>query len=295
MRRDQSELSALSRLFSATVFRELAKQGHSQLAGRLLSQSRLPQPMNSSLTLSDVLDQAFQALKVSGCRDEYVYRSALINKIVLGRHSLRTATVLNELRAGRCKVDAAVLNGTSTAYEIKSERDSLGRLADQVENYRNVFASVNILTSSVHLKHVLSTMPEDVGVMVLTDRYTLRTVRTPKNLPERTSPTTILESLRSNEAASVLGELGIRAPSVPNTQLREALREEFSMLDPIAAHGAMVSTLKRTRSQYDLSSFINRLPPSLRAAGLATKLNAQERARIIDTLNAPAATALHWS
>ena len=79
--------------------------------------------------------------------------------------------MLSEFRAGTCKADLVILNGTSTVYEIKSERDSLVRLSNQVKNYKRVFAMVNVITSEGFVKSVCTTVPDDVGVMCLSKRY----------------------------------------------------------------------------------------------------------------------------
>src|SRR4029453_5364083 len=92
-----------------------------------------------------VFDAAFAVLKKGGLRDEYIYKAALTHRVLLGKHSLKTASMLTEFRAGDCKADISILNGTTTVFEIKSERDSLTRLARQIENYKRVFASVFVI------------------------------------------------------------------------------------------------------------------------------------------------------
>jgi len=79
-----------------------------------------------------LFERAFSLLEREGYRHEYVYKAALTQKIFLGRHSLQTASMLSEFRVGQCKADLVILNGTSTVYEVKSERDSLDRLERQV-------------------------------------------------------------------------------------------------------------------------------------------------------------------
>jgi hypothetical protein len=173
----KNEASALSRLFSAAVLRDFGKNASSPLFARLVTHTRLSASAAHESTVGMAFDEAFYLLRRSKFRDDYVYRSAIIRKILLGRHSLNTATLLNEVRAGSCKADVVVLNGTSTAYEIKSERDSLARLQNQISNYRQVFATVNVVVSKSHLSEVLQSTPEDVGVITLSKRFTLQTVR----------------------------------------------------------------------------------------------------------------------
>ena len=213
----KQELSALSRMFSPAVMRELGKSGTSPLLARLLRETRLPDALPWDATLADAFELAFATLCRMGNRDDYVYRTAITQKVVLGRHSLRTATVLNEVRAGRSKADVVVLNGTATAYEIKSERDSFRRLPQQLADYCSVFASVNVVTSPNQVEAVLQIAPKDVGVLTLSSRYRLQTVRKAVDRPERTSPVALLETLRVDEAVQVLSLLRISYPDVPNT------------------------------------------------------------------------------
>lgn len=86
------------------------------------------------ITVGEAFNEAFALLRQTGLRNEYVYRSALTHNLLLGKHSLRTACMLNEFRIGSCKADLIILNGTGTVYEIKSERDSLSRLQNQITN-----------------------------------------------------------------------------------------------------------------------------------------------------------------
>jgi hypothetical protein len=102
-------------------------------------QTQLFASLPTSECVHALFDAAFQLLKRQGCRDEYVYKAALVQKILLGRHSLQTASMLNEFRVGGCKADLAILNGTATVYEVKSERDSLARLQRQIAAYTTVF------------------------------------------------------------------------------------------------------------------------------------------------------------
>jgi hypothetical protein len=250
--------------------------------------------MAHDLTVGSAFDDAFDLLKESGRRDEYVYRSAITHKIVLGRHSLRTAVVLSEARAGLRKADVVVLNGTSTAYEIKSERDSLSRLRNQLDSYRKVFAAVNVVASEVHLNDVLSAAPADVGVLVLSRRFTLQTEREAVNDPNRISPLMVLDTLRAPEAISILKSLEIEVPQVPNTQLRTELQLLFADLEPALVHDQMVSALKRSRSQSTMLDFVQSVPASLRALALSIRIATANRARIAEAVNTPLNVALAW-
>lgn len=290
-----AQLSALTRLFSATVFREMAKNGRSGLFRRLIEQTGLLKHADPFSTVGDTFDSAFEILKVAGHRDEYIYRAAISHKVLLGTHSLRTASMLNEFRAGSSKADLVILNGTATVYEIKSERDSLSRLANQVENYRRVFAKVNVIASEGHIQGVLAMVPTDTGVMCLSKRYRITTVREALDCPARICPVTVFESLRAAEAIAILKAMGVAAPQVPNTQRHSVMRDLFGGLDPARLHLEMVRTLKRTRNLAPLEGLLSHLPTSLQAAALSVSVRRVDHPRLIDAVSTPLHAAMVWS
>lgn len=290
-----AQLSALTRLFSATVFREMATKGRSGLFRRLLGQTDLIERVGLCATVGDTFDSAFNILKIAGHRDEYIYRAAISQKVLMGTHSLRTASMLNEFRVGSCKADLVILNGTATVYEIKSERDSLARLVNQVENYKRVFAKVNVIASEGHIDGVLNTIPDDVGVMCLSKRYRITSVREAADRPERICPVTVFESLRMAEGIAILRAMGVAVPEVPNTRKHTAMRDLFATLDPVALHAEMVRTLKRTRDLAPLGGFVDRLPKSLLAAALSVSVPRSDHSRLIDATATPLRVAMTWS
>lgn len=285
----------MTRLFSASVFRELAKKGSSGLFSRLVDQINLFNSLITSATVGDVFDSAFDILKIAGYRDEYIYRAAISQKILLGKHSLRTASMLNEFRIGNCRADLVILNGTATVYEIKSEKDTLVRLKNQIVNYKRVFARVNVIASESHVDNVLAMVPEDVGVLCLSKRYQISLVRKAVDCSERICPITVLESLRITESVAILRAMGITVPNVPNTQIHTALRSIFTNLDPVMLHAEMVRTLKRTRDLAPLSNLVDHLPKSLLASALSVSVSRSGYSRLIDAIATPLHKAMSWS
>jgi hypothetical protein len=273
----------------------MAKKGQSSLFTRLLGLTKVGDRCASNATVGDAFDSAFAVLKTRGLRDEYVYRAALTDKVLMGTHSLKTACMLTEFRAGACKADLAILNGTATVYEIKSERDSLTRLANQVDNYQKVFAKINVIAGETHVCEVLETVPDDVGVMCLSRRYQITTVREAVDRPDRICTATVFESLRSAEACAILKDLGVTIPDVPNTLLHAKMRECFRRLKPEDVHVAMVKTLKRTRDLAPLSQLVDRLPPSLHAAALSIQVRRSDHDRLVEAVMTPLGDAMAWA
>ncbi len=292
---EENQISAVSRIFSTTVIKELARHGKSVLLKRLLKESFLLNTIPESETIRQVFEVGFSLLKNKQNRNEYIYKSALIEKLLLGVHNLQTASMLTEFRVENCKADFVILNGTATAYEIKSERDSLSRLESQIKAYSKVFAKVNIIVGENHLDSVLLMVPKEIGVLKLSNRYQISTIREGLEEPGRTCPATIFESLQLKESKAILEDLEIKTPEVPNTQMYANLKSIFLTLNPIDAHYGMVRILKKTRNLISRKGLINNLPLSLQAVALTTPLRKRDHQRLISAMETPIHDAIKWT
>ena len=289
------QLHAVSRCYSSSVVHEMSRNGRSPLFARRVTQSQMLRSMSLSDRVSTVFEAAFSLLKREGYRHEYIYKAALTHKILLGKHSLQTASMINEFRVGDCKADVAILNGTATVYEVKSERDSLARLERQIAAYATVFAKVYVIAAESHIRAVAITVPDSVGMLCLNSRHQISTLRDATDQPERTSPSAIFNSIRIEEARMILSVFGVSVPRVPNTKLHAVLREAFVKLDPIQAQEGMVRVLKHTRNLLPLSALVDQLPPSLHTAALSVPLRKVDHQRLVDAVNTPLKDAMGWA
>lgn len=288
-------VAAMSRLFSSSILNDFARKGSSSLFERLMLQLLGHNKFSLDMRVGEVFDVAFQYIKGKEFRQEYVYKSAIAHKVLLGRHSLNTAVMLNELRAGDRKADSVILNGTSSVYEIKTERDTLARLNGQIEAYRRVFARVNVICGEKHCDAIVSSVPSDVGVFTLSSRYQISTVREAIELPSRTEPVAIFDAIRLEEAKKILQLYDIDIPDLPNTQMSSALRDMFNGLSACEAHSGMVTILKQTRDQSRLSSLLQSLPASLTCLALSTSVRKQDYSRLVDSVNQSVDQAIKWN
>lgn len=289
------EVSSLARIFSQTVVSELAVRTMSPLLGRLLRQSTALSYLGPDTTVGQMFQEAFGLLETSAKRPDYVYRAAVINKCFLNRHTLNTTTALTEFRVGFCKADVVILNGKAQVFEIKSERDTLNRLMSQVSAYREVFGDVNVIASSSHVDEIEKLLPSDVGIHLLTRKNAISTIRKSHNDPSRTSSSSIFEVLRTNECCMILRSMGYQIPDVPNTELRAAIRNQFVGLTSVEAHSGMLDILKKTRSLSSRSSFLNKLPRSIRPLLVGGSIKPYHQSHIVSALLTPLSVARNWA
>jgi len=283
--------ASLVRLFSTSVVKDLAATGRSALAAQILKETRTHSLLRASASLGDALDSLLLSLFRS-YRSEYVYKNAIANRILLGRHSLSTAFMVTEFRALDCKADCVVLNGSSHVYEVKSEFDSMARIRRQVGAYGKVFDRINVITSDAQVAGVLGEVDESVGVLVLTDRHSIHSVREAQSHRAHVDPSAVFDSLSLGEYARIIREHFGSVPSVPRSQLYRVCKELFTQLAPETAHDSMVSALRRRGNCHSLRQFVASVPFSLKAASIASRLTQQEQTAFVGLLHCSARHAL---
>jgi hypothetical protein len=100
-------------------------------------------------------------------RDLHI-RKALHRTLLLGHKSLPEKTIIiDEFDVcSNVRADIAIINGSLSGIEIKSEADTLKRLPQQSYYYGKVFDYLTLVTSEKHIHHL--TLPEFWGIQVVT-------------------------------------------------------------------------------------------------------------------------------
>lgn len=166
-----------------------------------------------------------------------------LKQTVFADHIHCPETILVEelaLRAGETRVDVAVVNGLLHGYEIKSERDNLSRLPQQVVSYGLVLDRATLVVAARHLDGALEIIPEWWGVEVAfydeKGFLIFNPVRGAQDNP-KIDPTFVVELLWREEALQFLEERdkarGYRSKSRSVLQRRIV---EVANLDEIRAY-----------------------------------------------------------
>lgn len=147
-------------------------------------------------------------------RSEYFYKNTMLNKLLIKKHDYKKTIVLTELPIANSKADFIMINGRGIVYEIKTELDNLERLDSQIADYYKAFKEVVIVTYENNIDKVLETVPNSVGIMVLTKRRALRTVRESKTVTDFLDKSTIFGILRKYEFEEIINKQGWILPEV---------------------------------------------------------------------------------
>ena len=282
----QENLSLLSRLFSTCLFTELIRRGHSHLLMEIWKTSRILSTLPAQTPFSNIISLVYSYLQ-KNYQNEYIYKNVLVNKILLGVHSLNTSFMISELPVATCKADMVILNGTSTVYEIKTELDSLDRLERQICAYKKAFDMINVVTSDrpSQIQTIEELLPREIGIISLTSKGTLKTIRPPKSNIRNVDREVMFNILQKREYLSIIKKYYGSIPDVPNTQIYKVAKAKIQTISVENIHREMVELLKvRGRS---LSTFIQDIPVPLKALAIKSHFSAKERQCCLELLSQP--------
>lgn len=277
----------LARVFTRPVFAGMARGGGARPAvDVLLKYVPLSTSLRKQTTLAALFDRCWEIL-VANYRNEYVYKNELATRIIFKRHSPRTASFQVELGVGSSIVDVAVANGTSTAYEIKTEFDSAKRLKTQTQDYLRVFDKVYVVTHPHHVERYERELDARVGLIVLSPQHALSPYRDAQPNIQNVDPRSVFRCLRRAEYLTTVKELFGESPELPNGLISAYCEKLFLTLPPEIAHQSFVKAMRARTTDKSTVDFISILPSSLRALGYATPLSGRQRGLLTELLSQP--------
>jgi hypothetical protein len=124
---------AINRVFTRGVISDLLQSGSNDVFDCVVRRY-VNDP--KSKTHGEIFSEIYARLGKEK-RNEYYYMNTLLNKLLVGIHSVKTTTALSKVRIGEAIADFVMLNGEGKIYalEVKSELDNFYRLEKQVRNY----------------------------------------------------------------------------------------------------------------------------------------------------------------
>lgn len=142
--------------------------------------------------------------------NDTIIREALINRLVVDYPNYRVIPELG-LWHGAARIDVAVVNGFLRGFEIKSDRDTLTRLPEQMRAYNAIFDQVTLVVGSKHFVEAFTMVPDWWGIETAHTNEDgavyFNRIRSPQNNPEQDS-ISIARLLWRHEALEKLEYLG---------------------------------------------------------------------------------------
>ncbi|WP_037586863.1 sce7726 family protein [Stenoxybacter acetivorans] len=288
---------AINRVFTRGVIGDLLQNGTNEVFDYVV-QRYVNDPEHK--THGEIISEIYAHLGKEH-RNEYYYMNTLLNKLLIGIHSVNTTTALSQVRIGCHIADFVMINGEGRVYEIKSDLDNFGRLHDQLSDYFKAFSNVSVLTTIHEFERVerilaeQGDMGESVGIYVVNDnnvRFNLKDRRYPRQfddyldhscIKERRAPrqfdgyldhSCIFKLLRKREYENVILQQFEGLPQVAPVFHFKACLEKFQQIPIKTAQDLAFKELKK-RNKISKTAFES-IQPELKStvyfSGLTRRL-----------------------
>ena len=249
-----NKISNLNRIFTRNMLRHFIEgkvdNAYSSVVRRYISNA--DQKNNREL-----ISEIYCELQ-NNYRNEYFYKNTLLNKLLLGVHSVNTTTALTEIAIAKSKADFILINGKAVVYEIKTELDNLERLESQIDDYYKAFEHVAVVTYEKNLKQlkkVLDNIDRPVGIYVLRKNGKLGTVRKPQKYTGDLDKEIIFKLLRKSEYEYIIAQQYGYLPEVTQFQYYSTCKKMFLQI-PIEESYLQVLRILKKRMQLEKEEFV---------------------------------------
>ncbi len=259
---------SINRIFTKKVIGDLIKNGSSDVFDYVV-QRYLVDP--ESKTYGEIISEIYTCLGEYH-RNEYYYTNTLLNKLLVGIHSVNTTTALSQVRIADHIADFVMINGEGRVYEIKSDLDNLERLSDQLCDYFKAFSKVSILSSENEREHIeyildgLGDIGDAVGIYVLTENDTIFSKtngREPKEYNENLEYRNLFTLLRKKEYENIIKLYFGEIPQVAPVFHFKTCLSLFSQIPILTAQKMAFAELKK-RNKITKVAFEN-IPKELKS------------------------------
>ena len=259
MRRQQSSiqkerLRSYASIFSSTSFAQLLKTKDYDFINKKIErydQNKLGKKFN---TYSEYIQYIYNSLKKE-YRCEYIYKNEIINELLLKKYGTENTVVINEFKVGNSVADMVLFNGTSKAFEIKTELDSERRLNGQLIDYTKIFKECYIVTHESLIEKYLN-VSEKTGLIAIVKHgrsFKMEEIKKAQ-ISDDIDAEVLMRSLRTQEYKNIIINHFGCLPDVSNFQMFNACKLQMKEIPNSVLHGLFISELKKRASNTQLLS-----------------------------------------
>ena len=249
----------LNRFFTRNTFRQVIEDGESPAYVATVRKYIVDY---TSKTNKECISEIYKHLKKE-YQNEYYYKNTLLNKLLLGVHSLKTTAALTEVPVGNSKADFILINGEAVVYEIKTELDNFDRLNGQIADYYKAFSKVVVVTSEHNFDYIQRRLyGTPVGICLLTRKGALSIRKEPSEHSDMLSRTTMFRILRKQEYEQILLKCVGSLPDVSQFEYYRYCQAMFESL-PIDTAYNMFTQMLKLRANIDATEY-SKIPYELK-------------------------------
>lgn len=280
----RERMRSYASIFSSTSFARLLKNEDFDFINKKIERYDSNKIGKKFTTYSEYIRYAYNSLK-KDYRCEYFYKNELINEFLLKKYGTENTIVINEFKVGNSVADMVLFNGTSKAFEIKTELDSEKRLSGQLNDYTKIFKECYVVTHESLIGKYLET-DEKIGVIAIVknnNSFKMEEVRK-ATVSEEIDASILIRSLRTQEYKNIITAYFGQLPNVSNFQMFDECAGLMKQIPSVDLNRLFIGELKRrTSNTHLLQSFYK----ELRQLCLSLKINQKDYQELSLKLSQP--------
>lgn len=254
------KMRSYASVFSSTSFSKLLQNDDYSFIDAKIKRFDMPKIGTEITTYYDYIQFIYRQLSLK-YKNEYVYKNTFINSMLLKQYGVKETIAINEFRVGNSIADIVMFNGTSKAFEIKTELDSNKRLEGQLADYTKIFKKCYVIThESLIEKYLLE--EKHIGVIELIDRDGLISMREVRKAKENNflDSDTLIRSVRTQEYKNIVKNFYGSLPEMNSFNMFEICRTLMQKIPNEQLNILFIDELKKRKSNTTLiDNFHNEL------------------------------------
>jgi len=265
------KLRSYSTVFSSMSFSQLLQHDDYSFIDAKIKRFDLPKIGKKINTYYDYVQYIYGEIGKQ-YRNEYIYKNTFINKLLLDEYGVIDTVAINEFRVGNSIADIVMFNGTSKAFEIKTELDSNRRLKSQIAEYAKIFKECYIITHESLSKKYLEENA-DIGIIELIGNAGSIEMREVRYAKENINidADTLIRSIRTQEYKNIVENYYGELPIINSFNMFETCKELIKQIPAKQLHELFIGELKKRKSN---TSIINTFNTELRQVCFAMNITA---------------------
>jgi hypothetical protein len=261
-----------SSIFSSTSFIKLLQYDDYSFINTKIERYDLSKIGKNINTYFDYIQFIYNELR-KYYRSEYIYKNSFINHLLLNIYGVKDTIAINEFRVGNSIADIVMFNGTSKAFEIKTELDSNKRLNGQLADYTKIFKECYIITHESLTEKYLQ-VDKHIGIIELIKQPRSIIMREVRSAEENKwiDSETLMRTIRTNEYKNIVRKHYGELPDMNSFNMFETCKGLMKYIPDEQLHNLFIEELKKRKSNTDIiNSFHSELRQLCFAMNIDTK------------------------
>ena len=246
------KLRSYSSVFSRSSFVKLLQHDDYSFINAKIERYDLSKVGKNINTYHDYIQYIYKVLRKQ-YRSEYIYKNTFINDLLLSKYGIKNTIAINEFRVGNSIADIVMFNGTSKAFEIKTELDTDKRLSGQLEDYTKIFKKCYIITHESLTEKYLQE-DDHIGIIELIERpksVIMHEVRAAIENKE-IDVDTLIRSIRTPEYKNIVKHHYGELPEMNSFNMFETCKGLMKHIPGDKLHYLFIEELKKRKSNTNI-------------------------------------------